>query len=168
MVSDTPRVNSKLIQILALLSGTLTSCDRKEPSSLREVKDHFNQVSEKEENARTKIKEHFKDTDYRFEISNVAVSGMPPEGKVKGEDLTALKFTLMIWVEGAGTIAKAEEVDYGLREIFTSKEVEEMTIYYQTGMEGESRIVSTLESMRRTEKFWKEQGGQPPVNQPTE
>ena len=82
-MSDTPRVNSKLIQILALLSGILTSCDRKEPSSLREVKDHFNQVSEKEENARTKIKEHFKDTDYRFEISNVAVSGMPPEEKVK-------------------------------------------------------------------------------------
>jgi hypothetical protein len=50
-----------------------------------------------------------------------------------------------------------------LREIFTSEEVDKMTIYYQTGMEGEKQIVMTLKSMRGTRDYLKEQGVPSPV-----
>ncbi|MDB2674057.1 hypothetical protein N9Y81_03805 [Akkermansiaceae bacterium] len=158
-------MNDLLIRVLALgfLPGLLISCDRKKPSSRERVENHFNQVDEKKNAVQTKIERYFKNTDYSFEVSNVAVGGVPLEGKVKAEDLTAMRFTSMIWVEGAETLAKAEEVDRGLREIFTSEEVDKMTIYYQTGMEGEKQIVMTLKSMRGTRDYLKEQGVPSPV-----
>lgn len=135
--------------------------DIEEARELKRLENHFGQADKKEENVRKKIERHFEDTPYRFEVSNVAIKGMPQEGEITLEDLTAIKFSIMIWVEGAEILAKAEEVDRGLREIFPPEEIEQMTIYYGTGMDGGVRIIKTLDSMRGTERFWKEQGGRP-------